>query len=127
MAKKSGFQFYPAAMEKHSRRYLILPFDILVKPALRVTPHACIPEPGKVAETDRCLAPSLTPGARVRRGPHDAPSAAEEPTVVLADCAGYEIAITSAKASLLHGGHQLFGGYKVTVYSTGAWPSPMRP
>ena len=43
---------------------------ILVKPALRGTPHACIPEPGKVAENARGLPPSLTPGARVRRGPH---------------------------------------------------------
>ena len=44
------------------RLVFVLAFTVLVKPALRGTPHACIPEPGKVAENGRCLTPNLTPG-----------------------------------------------------------------
>ena len=51
-------------------RHLTSALHLLAKPALRGTPHACIPEPGKVAENGRQLLPSSTPGAWVRRGPH---------------------------------------------------------
>ena len=42
-------------------------WPIFVKPALRGTPDTCIPEPGKAAENDRKLLPSLTPGSQIEK------------------------------------------------------------
>ena len=48
-------------------RHLILALHLLVKPALRGTPHFFIVETWKVAENARCQAASLTPGSQVDR------------------------------------------------------------